>query len=364
LTHYGKEYYCPVTLLRVYGATALEQLKQEEEEEKRLAELEKERQAAAVTEETDDIEEDEIVEIVEPSSTEEAAEQILANTGSSGMVTVNLPTFNPPETTAHSEVEPDSSVTHLDPTPPSEVTLDQGTPPLQEKEADDNEVHVGDMPPAPDTSEVDSLTSTLQEELATTEESTHKDDHTVSHPALPDSTLRSFDEGEPLAFSDHSSVDMLVPPASTSPASIQDESDWKNADLEMITLSPKARSTQLPRPHNPSKPSSSGVGTAPGSASSSAEPSPSPSPSPQHSTQESVYKNIVNRLKVLELNSTLSYQYLEEQSNIYNDVLESNDQRINQLVTHLNEAIHRLETLVSHPHRMGTMALNKAHSTF
>src|SRR5690606_41003942 len=72
----------------------------------------------------------------------------------------------------------------------------------------------------------------------------------------------SFDEGEPLAFSDHSSVDMLVPPASTSPASIQDESDWKNADLEMITLSPKARSTQLPRPHNPSKPSSSEIGRA------------------------------------------------------------------------------------------------------
>ncbi|KAF9363164.1 hypothetical protein BGX34_004751 [Mortierella sp. NVP85] len=355
LTHYGKEYYCPVTLLRVYGATALEQLKQEEEEEKRqaeeekrLAELEKERQVAAVTEETDDVEEDEIVEIVESSSTEEATEQILANTGNIGMVTVDLPTFNPPETTAHSEVEPDSSVTHLDPTPPSEVAPDQGTPPLQEKEADDNEVHVGDMspaPPAPDTSEVDSLTSTLQEELATTEESTHKDDYTISHPALPDSTLRSFDEKEPLAFSDHSSADILVPPASTSPASIQDETDWKNADLEMITLSPKARPTQLPRPHNPSKPSSSGVGTAPGSASSSAEPSPSPSPSPQHSTQESVYKNIVNRLKVLELNSTLSYQYLEEQSNIYNDVLESNDQRINQLVTHLNEAIRRLETL-------------------
>ncbi|KAI8323869.1 hypothetical protein GQ54DRAFT_248523, partial [Martensiomyces pterosporus] len=36
VTHYGREFYCPVTVLRVYGATQMEQYRKEEEEEELL----------------------------------------------------------------------------------------------------------------------------------------------------------------------------------------------------------------------------------------------------------------------------------------------------------------------------------------
>ncbi|KDN51360.1 Sad1/UNC-like protein, partial [Tilletiaria anomala UBC 951] len=38
LEHYGSEYYCPLSLLRVYGLTQLDDFKKEEEESQRLLE--------------------------------------------------------------------------------------------------------------------------------------------------------------------------------------------------------------------------------------------------------------------------------------------------------------------------------------
>lgn len=344
LSHYGNEYYCPITLLRVYGATALEQLKQEEEEEKRQAEeekrqaeLEKARQAAAAADDDpDDIEDTEVVEPTEPTVPEPVIQHSPTHIGNNDMATSDHQTIGQPET-IQDEGKSVPTITYPDTVSSSEIILDHTALPSQSKESD-HETHIDDIPLVhghPDSE------STSLEEPTSTEEPTHKDDPTVSHVVPPDTTLRSFEETTS-TFSSYPSVDVLLPAPSTSPASMEDDNDWNNPDLEMITFSPKARPT---RPHVGPKPSSGGLGTSVSGTPSSAEAPPHPSPSPQHSSQESVYKNIVNRLKILELNSTLSYQYLEEQSNIYNDVLESSEQRINQLVTHLNEAIRRLETL-------------------
>ncbi len=142
--------------------------------------------------------------------------------------------------------------------------------------------------------------------------------------------------------SENSPTEVLPSLPSTSPASMQDDGEWGDVDVGKITLSQRTKPTHSP------KASSAGIGTTNGGASTTADASPPhPSPPPPHSSQESVYKNIVNRLKVLELNSSLSYQYLEEQSNVFNEVIESSEQKINQLVAHLNEANRRLETIVS-----------------
>ncbi|KAF9320343.1 hypothetical protein BG003_006540 [Podila horticola] len=342
VSHYGNEYYCPVTLLRVYGATALEQLKQEEEEEKRIAmeekkqaELEKAKQA----EEEDAEDDDDDTEVTE------------APTGSKDGPTLQQDTTVPTEvvpvdedrqdTTKHSPLKETAGTPNMD-----SPTLEEGNP--HDELAGFHELDVEDFPQKKADSDSPGLFSE------------HSDESTFIIPEWPTDMDQHIGEPTPIDAPSPSTTilgsetviqpaeqlpsDVLPPLPSTSPASMQDDSDWKNVDLGIITLSQKTRPTHLSKPPSASKGSASGLGTTGASAT---DPVTSHAiPSPGHSSQESVYKNIVNRLKVLELNSSLSYLYLEEQSNIFNDVIDSSTQKINQLVNHLNDANRRLELLV------------------
>ncbi|KAI1314431.1 hypothetical protein EDD11_002175 [Mortierella claussenii] len=360
LSHYGNEYYCPVTLLRVYGATALEQLKQEEEEEKRLAEeerrlaeLEKVRQEtgdADEVEDASDTEEAEVIEADEPGSTGEITskndmEQLVVTDGARG----EQASFSRPSHTTDGLVATDSYSAVSSTAYPTDAVEDHAAATRQEHELEGADMdmtessaniptHIEPFVDEPPTL----LSSGRSDSDADAEETILRDDSTAGHVALSDTILKSFETSTTSEEFDPS--DILPPRASTSPASLQDDGHWGNTDLGMITLSSKTRPTQLLKPLSGSKPSSAGVGTIVGGPA-SMDSSVYPSPTPQHSSQESVYKNIVNRLKVLELNSSLSYLYLEEQSNIFNEVIESSEQKINQLVSHLNEATRRLETL-------------------
>ncbi|KAG0324193.1 hypothetical protein BGZ99_002073 [Dissophora globulifera] len=355
LNHYGNEYYCPVTLLRVYGATALEQLKQEEEEEKRqaeeekrLADLEKAREESAEAEdaEAEDVDEPEVVDNDEitlaTDTTTTASEAAVHTIAASSDDPDNRPETSDVPILSHPSPLPDDSST----TPEaSTVSLEQSERASQDKDAYGSQVELSDGLFSPEQPEAISPTFVFMDGPTTdTGDILTKDDPTVGHVLPLDTVLMSFEETT-TSSSEQTITDIFPPSASTSPASMQDEGVWSSADLGMVTLAPKARPTQPPKLPSGSKPVSGGVGTAVGGGSTAAESTAPPSPSPQHSSQESVYKNIVNRLKVLELNSTLSYQYLEEQSNIFNEVLESSEQKINQLVSHLNEATRRLETL-------------------
>ncbi|KAF8977677.1 hypothetical protein BGZ46_007212 [Entomortierella lignicola] len=354
VTHYGNEYYCPVTLLRVYGATALEQLKQEEEEEKRvaeeekrLAELEKARQAAA---EAEDAEEIDSIEVEKPNT----------NVRKGNQADDTAPTVSDDENQeGHSKITDTSEVqselsqpsSHGDPKLIKDGTMgNAGSTPQgleledlhkdsssSEFEAPSPFEHTGAGSPSP-------ISQDQGSHPIDGEEGNHSDESIPTQSTPLETILVSFEETI-ITTTDHGIPETLPPRASTSPASIHDDGDWANEDLGMITLSPKVKPTQPPKPPSPPKPVSGGVGTVPSGTLPAADTSSHPTPSPQHSSQESVYKNIVNRLKVLELNSSLSYQYLEEQSILFNDILESSEQKINQLVSHLNEATRRLETL-------------------
>lgn len=348
MSHYGNEYYCPVTLLRVYGATALEQLKQEEEEEKRIAmeekkqaELEKARQAAEEAEYADDDDDD--IEVSEaPPGSQDASEppqEII--TAPIEVVAVDQ---DRQETTEHSSPFKEMAGTPDMVSP----TLEEGIP--HDQLAGSHEPDLEDFPLKTVDSDSPGLFSEDSDSESTfiiPEWPTDMDQHLgeqatpIEAPSSPSTTLVSETMTQPV---EQLPSDVLPPLPSTSPASMQDDSDWKNVDLGIITLSQKARPTPLSKPSSASKGSASGLGTTGGaSATDSASHAVS---SPGHSSQESVYKNIVNRLKVLELNSSLSYLYLEEQSNIFNEVIDSSAQKINQLVNHLNEANRRLELLV------------------
>ncbi|CAO3567422.1 unnamed protein product [Mortierella alpina] len=361
VSHYGNEYYCPVTLLRVYGATALEQLKQEEEEEKRIAleqqrraELEKAKQAAAEAEEAEDQKNQE-----EQSEALTEEDKQTDNDGSDSRQYADETHATPIEVIDvgdHTEESPSTS---------QDVAEDPLGPNKPIEDAD----------PLPSWEVVDSQTD--QKPLELDVESTQKDISDIHSEQefsehleagfptfnFPDPPFTESGEGGDLAdgtagltwssaedlitsSTENSPTEVLPSVPSTSPASMQDDGEWGDADVGKITLSQRTKPTHSPKAPNSSKASSAGIGMANGGASATADASPPhPSPPPSHSSQESVYKNIVNRLKVLELNSSLSYQYLEEQSNVFNEVVESSEQKINQLVAHLNDANRRLETM-------------------
>ncbi|KAF9575667.1 hypothetical protein EC968_002230 [Mortierella alpina] len=361
VSHYGNEYYCPVTLLRVYGATALEQLKQEEEEEKRIAleqqrraELEKAKQAAAEAEEAEDQKNQENEDEAQGED-----ERQIDNDGADSSQSVDETLATPVEVIDvgdHTEDTPSSSqdpaeetpganmpAEDVDPLPSKEVADGQiEQKPLDlDKESrlkDDDDTH--SQQEFPDPAENDIPTFNFPHPPSTeSEENFDLTDGTAGIPRGSAEDLVTFS-------TENTPTEVLPSLPSTSPASMQDDGEWGEADVGKITLSQRTKPTHLPKAPNASKASSAGIGMTSGGASATADAShPHPSPPPPHSSQESVYKNIVNRLKVLELNSSLSYQYLEEQSNVFNEVIESSEQKINQLVAHLNDVNRRLETM-------------------
>lgn len=319
--------------MRVYGATALEQLKQEEEEEKRLAEQAARDKAVQAANDAEDEEED----AAAAATATELAEEITRR-----------------EKATAESVPPVAEVIAVREENPQDLVEA-----IQEHQQD------GTAPPAVyNEQEMVGQAGEDQRLASHSDLQTEAHDHTESATfILPEWPHEEVEEDQ---FKDLPRVDSpQEPPAqetitqssetiptnalpvlpSTSPASLQDDNDWKSGDLGMITFSQKIKPTPAPKPP-PSKASSAGLGTTGGASPAADGHSAHPVPSPAHSSQESVYKNIVNRLKVLELNSSLSYQYLEEQSNIFNEVIESSEQKINQLVHHLNEANRRLEVLV------------------
>lgn len=74
------------------------------------------------------------------------------------------------------------------------------------------------------------------------------------------------------------------------------------------------------------------------------------------STQESIYKTIMKRLNVLEGNMTLSLRYLDEQNKNLNGVLKDMEKKhqdqLIQLIGHLNEtASYRIDSMVKHVYK-------------
>ncbi|GJJ73417.1 hypothetical protein EMPS_05775 [Entomortierella parvispora] len=333
VNHYGREYYCPVTLLRVYGATALEQLKQEEEEEKRLAERAAREKAVQAANDAEDDEEDAAAAATATELADEIAKREKATKES-------VPAVSDVIDIVHEDSQ--DSVAKIPEHQHDGDILQPVTQGEQESTFHTGEEEVTVSPPdqQPEAHEHTETATFLLPEWPHEEV---EEDHFKDLPWV-DSPQEQPAQETITQLSETIPTNALPIPASTSPASLQDDNDWKSGDLGMITFSQKNRPTAAPKPP-PSKASSAGLGTTSGASSAGDGHSAHPVPSPAHSSQESVYKNIVNRLKVLELNSSLSYQYLEEQSNVFNEVIESSEQKINQLVYHLNEANRRLEVL-------------------
>lgn len=308
LTHYGNEYYCPVSLLRVHGTTMMEEFRHQEE--------------LARGEISDDLEES-----VMPDASQSLAQEPL-----------------------QSSKEADESVVVESATP--KETSSQRTEPLlaassSSSSSTDISETLASTKSAKISTEDTSTSSSLSNYHPTSNGTTVSHDHTQSQKVTPtnsssvpqttaDSSLQadSFRDPTPTsielsASSQTNSANAtrsseITPSAqgsSTATTSTHHTSSNPATDSSSRPVSLNSTSQALPSPSSSVKSTNSSSKPLPASPDAQQKHG-TPTASSAHSnptTQESFFKSIHKRLQMLESNATLSLQYIEEQSRMLRD---------------------------------------------
>ena len=272
LTHYGNEYYCPVSLLRVHGTTMMEEFRSEDESGRA----------------DDDVEEDELQpdhrissdriasgpSASETVATEEQKQNVthveeyerddLQYEHGIPVMAANISDFVSsaskigPAASTHSEIHPSSTASNGTvasevPEVPSEQSTGSSFIGPENSQSSPNTGNANDAEST--TSEVSSSANVESSESATVNSTRNATSPTPDLPPVYNVTLNNTDDGA------SSKPSQAIPESSRSPSAVQ---------------------------------------------------APAASPT----TQESFFKSIHKRLQMLEANSTLSLQYIEEQSRI------------------------------------------------
>ena len=288
LTHYGNEFYCPLSLLRVHGTTMMEQFRREEEEARGGDDdadlVEEEQDVVKAAEGSGPIPADQVPMILDMDKPAELSEAVHAESTAQPVVSASvLPGSSESDLrTATSDTLSASAQT------PAPAADSQSTGTTQTDDSVNDAFYHQNSSIASPLSHVKHSASTAQDpKVSDTIATAH-------HHASPVSPQISAPTGS-VTGSGASSI-------SKKPGSVSRGPDG---------ASPPANGSVAKPPNN---------NTA---ANSSAPSPPRPSstqPNPAvPSTQESFFKSIHKRLQYLEANSTLSLQYIEEQSRILRD---------------------------------------------
>jgi hypothetical protein len=306
LTQYGNEFYCPLSLLRVHGTTMMEQFRRDEEEARGV---------------DDDVE---LIDAVEGGVVE-------ASEGSGPIPVDQIPI---PPVKEDSIVARETVVTPsgTEPAISSEtstpsILADHGsnstsTTTSQTMVASNSGISAGAQKSA---SSVDGISVSSPSPIATSVED-KKEPQNSSNATGSSSASAKADVSSSLQIPPDSSVTtsaVTVPRKdSTTPTSINDTASSPSG-------SPPAKASNNTAASPP-------VHSSP--RSSPTQPSPA-SPT----TQESFFKSIHKRLQYLEANSTLSLQYIEEQSRILRDAFVKVEKRqlakTEKFLDHLNSTV-------------------------
>jgi len=264
LSHYGNEYYCPVSLLRVHGTTMMEEFRHE----------------SAARGGEDDVREDVVPEAVaEPvksADTEEEAGTVMESTGSreetaTAIVSQAGSSETPPEELKSSV----SEVAEVNITPSSSATT--SCEPWQSMNK--RYLFPVELPRCPKIVKPSPTKVSI---------------YRPPPPQAPWSAGSDPSEipaSKPIAVPASSSTVVSPPSLPPSPSAATAKSETGNTIVRSVA----------PKGHEASKPSS-----------------PHP-PTASPTTQESFFKSVHKRLTHLESNSTLSLQYIEEQSRLMRD---------------------------------------------
>lgn len=312
LTHYGNEYYCPMSLLRVHGTTMIEQFRREEEQARGDDDADEPIEAVAaepVQSAVPDTENDTAASAgdvplkdnkdVSDAATQEPPGAYAANSTSASQSSVNADVSGPQS--ASGQIVSRSSAEVPTDTARQEAPIDeqhlQSTksilPNVKDSQASEPNQNIRKNATAPANAE-DVPPSSSGSALANV--NSQSIDSTRTHDAQPTASDASGSSS--------------VSSSKTGPESVRDGSQTQSSSHKPAQTHP-----------NPATPS----------------------------TQESVFKSIHKRLQYLEANSTLSLQYIEEQSRILRDafmkVEKKQLQKTEKFLDHLNSTVmHELKT--------------------
>ena len=309
LTHYGKEYYCPVSLLRVHGTTMMEEFRHQEE--------------LARGEISDDLEES-VMPDASPSpaqdppqeplqSSKEADKSIAVESAkpvetATGSSTVSPSSDTPRESSSASRVSTSTSSEVQAPITNREHTSTITQPLTQSafKDASSNNSTT------PDTNNISQTTADSNTQTSDLKNTTSTSIRVASSPT--NSWSGAVKSSEPIVTPQAKTSPPIADNVKNSSQQIPQDSSSKSVSVNS-SISQSANSSAHIKSANASNKQSSPapeVHQKPGTSTiSSAHANPS--------TQESFFKSTHKRLQMLETNATLSLQYIEEQSRILRD---------------------------------------------
>lgn len=309
LTHYGNEYYCPVSLLRVHGTTMMEEFRHQEE--------------LARGEISDDLEESVMPDASASPAPEPPQEPLQSSKEADKSVAVESATLVENSSEA-SVVQPSSgpAVTSTETEIPATTSLALSS--NSSSEYTSTRTHSSSDTVVTDTQiQPQNITSSeILHTPQTTANSSMQTDHLTNAtskllPTTPSPSLNSTGGAK-------SPERVVTPPAQTSSAAIVSaQQSSQQASAESSSKSDSTNSTVQASSNSSTPIKSTNSIHKPSSAASEVHQKPGTSTvSSAHSnptTQESFFKSIHKRLQMLESNATLSLQYIEEQSRILRD---------------------------------------------
>lgn len=286
LTQYGNEFYCPLSLLRVHGTTMMEQFRREEEE------------ARGGDDDAESIEEEE--EVVKPADGSGPIPADRVPVIPAKEETVESSTAVYTESTTQSVARSDDQANSSQAVPRS-TTIGGSSASGQLSTSESNSGPVVTHASDPMSKSAENASSTLSEPSSSKENGTKAQEPSASVTAAASQhTQASVSDSSPVPVTSH---------VASGVTSIRKEPSARSSGSE---------AAPSPANHSPAKPSNNNTAAHPSVASQSRSSHTQPNAAAP-STQESFFKSIHKRLQYLEANSTLSLQYIEEQSRILRD---------------------------------------------
>jgi hypothetical protein len=305
LTQYGNEFYCPLSLLRVHGTTMMEQFRREEEEARGVdddLDLETEQEVLKPAVDSGPLSADQLpilpVKNDSPRSISSSADSIAQ------------PIDSPSEVTGSSAVD-QQPATNLLPTSstPTVVSYIETTTVLQNIDSAISSVSssVDNVPSS--RSVFDSMTKSASHDAASASSTNHELSQSPKPSSDPAAYTSAGTGSKNASTVNQGNTETMPTPASNASAS---KVMGNNTAASPSSQSQQRGSTTQPGPATPS-------------------------------TQESFFKSIHKRLVYLEANSTLSLQYIEEQSRILRDAFKKVEKRqlvkTEKFLDHLNSTV-------------------------
>ncbi|KAH7059099.1 UNC-like C-terminal-domain-containing protein [Macrophomina phaseolina] len=290
LTHYGNEYYCPVSLLRVHGTTMMEEFRHQEEAARGEEDLDEviESESQALPAIPPNAQDPAPVEVPPAEPPKEAELVAPSDSGSGG--NGDPAQAESPNQSAGASSTADDRATSKDSTTATSAAVPEGST----SQTNSQPVSIVTPPERPDASN------------------------------LPSSNVTQ---------ASHNQTDVEQPKhASTSTDGSQTDtghlgSSSQNATNASPIASSDADQNSAPPSREASNVASNGTSTKSVQSGEGAKGSVTQPQTATPTTQESFFKSIHKRLQMLESNSTLSLQYIEDQSRILRDAFTKVEKR-------------------------------------